>query len=319
LHIKSYQTLPLPAEVETAGVKPATLVAFTEGPAVDASGNVYFSDIINNRIMKLAPDGTRSVFREPSFRTNGQTFDQEGRLYHCEGSEFGPGGGRRVSRTNLATGAYEILTERYDGVRYNSPNDICIDGRGRAYFTDPCYGDRSTMEMEIEGVYRIDTDGTVRRILAQPAIDRPNGIAVTQDSRRMYLVDSSPLKGGGRKIWAFDLDDGGNPFNQRLVHDFAPGRGADGMRLDMDGNLYLAAGVMVPRHPWETRDVPPGVYIMTPEGELLGRIPVHEDLITNLAFGGRDGRTIYITAGKTLYTTRVAVPGQVAYPKWAND
>ena len=125
------------------------------------------------------------------------------------------------------------------------------------------------------------------------------------------------VRRGDRKIWAFELDDGGNPFNQRLVHDFAPGRGADGMRLDIEGNLYLAAGVMVPRYPWETGDVPPGVYIMSPEGNLLGRIPVHEDLITNLAFGGRDGRTIYITAGKTLYTTRVAVPGQVAYPKWA--
>ena len=115
------------------------------------------------------------------------------------------------------------------------------------------------MEMEIEGVYRIDTDGSVRRILAQPAIERPNGIAVTQDSRRLYLVDSSPLKGGNRKIWAFELDDGGNPSNQRLVHDFAPGRGADGMRLDIEGNLYLAAGVMVPRHAWETGDVPPAV------------------------------------------------------------
>jgi len=313
----SYEKLPLPADAETAGVKAATLVAFTEGPAVDAAGNVYFSDIINNRIMKLSPDGTRSVFREPSFRTNGQTFDQQGRLYHCEGSEFGPGGGRRITRTNLESGAYEVLTERYDGLRYNSPNDICIDGRGRAYFTDPCYGDRSIMEMEIEGVYRIDTDGTVRRILAQPAIDRPNGIAVTQDSRRLYLVDSSPLKEGNRKIWVFDLDDDGNPSNQRLVHDFAPGRGADGMRLDMAGNLYLAAGVNVPRHPGETRDVPAGIYIVSPQGNLLGRIPVSEDLITNLAFGGRDGRTIYITAGKTLYTTRVAVPGQVAYPKWA--
>ena len=100
---------------------------------------VYFSDIINNRIMKLAADGTLSVFREPSYRTNGQTFDQQGRLYHCEGAEFGPGGGRRVTRTNLVTGQYEVLTDQYDGVRYNSPNDICVDGQGRIYFTDPCY------------------------------------------------------------------------------------------------------------------------------------------------------------------------------------
>jgi len=143
------------------------------------------------------------------------------------------------------------------------------------------------------------------------------GIAVTQDSRRLYAVDSCPVEGGNRKIWAFDLDAEGNPSGQRLVYDFAPGRGGDGMRLDIEGNLYVAAGVMAPRHPWETADVPPAVYIMTPEGKLLGRIPVSEDLITNLAFGGRDGRTLYITAGKTVFTTRVAVAGQVAYPSWS--
>ncbi|HVW37643.1 MAG TPA: hypothetical protein VHB99_10075, partial [Pirellulales bacterium] len=94
----------------------AAQVAFTEGPAVDAAGNVYFSDIENNRILKLAADGTRSVFREPSHRTNGQTFDREGRLLHCEGAEFGPGGGRRVTRTDLATDEYQVLTDRYEGL-----------------------------------------------------------------------------------------------------------------------------------------------------------------------------------------------------------
>jgi gluconolactonase len=315
--MNTYNKLPLPSGVETAGVKAATLLAFTEGPAVDADGNVYFSDIMSNRIWKLAPDGSRSIFREPSHRTNGQTFDREGRLYHCEGAEFGPGGGRRITRTTLATGHYEVVTERFEGVRYNSPNDICVDGRGRIYFTDPCYSDRSIMEMEVEGVYRIDLDGTVKRMLAQPAIHRPNGIAVTQDSRRLYVIDSCPVEGGNRKVWAFDLDEQGNPSGQRLVYDFAPGRGGDGMRLDQEGNLYVAAGILVPRRPWETIDVPPGIYVMTPEGTLLGRIPIHEDTITNLAFGGPDGRTLYITAGKTLFTTRVAVPGQVAFPRWS--
>ncbi len=307
----------LPSLRTDAPLSAATSVAFTEGPAVDADGNVYFSDIENNRILKMAPDGTRSVFREPSHRTNGQTFDQLGRLLHCEGAEFGPGGGRRVTRTNLATGEYEVLTDRFDGVRYNSPNDICVDGQGRIYFTDPCYGDRSQMEMPIEGVYRIDLDGRVTRILAQPTIERPNGLAVTQDSRRLYVVDSCPVPGGNRKIWAFDLDASGVPSNQRLVHDFAPGRGGDGMRLDMAGNLYVAAGIAWPRHGNETTDVPPGVYKLSPQGELLGRIVIPEDVITNLAFGGPDGRTLYITSGKTLFTTRVDVPGQVAFPRWS--
>jgi gluconolactonase len=322
-----FAQLPLPPGAD-AGVTAATVLAFTEGPACDADGNVYFSDIIGNRIMKLAPDGRCTVFREPSHRTNGQTFDQQGRLYHCEGAEFGPGGGRRVTRTDLRSGSYEVLTERYEGQRYNSPNDICVDGRGRVYFTDPRYGDRSDMEMTIEGVYRIDEGGSVTRIIEQPCVQRPNGIAVTQDCRTLYVVDSCSVPGGNRKIWGFDLDDAGRPGNQRLVFDFAPGRGGDGMRLDIEGNLYVAAGVMTPRGPHETADVPPGIYVISPKlisrsemstmtGELIGRIPIGEDVITNLAFGGADGRTLYVTAGKTLFTTRVAVPGQVAYPRWS--
>jgi gluconolactonase len=310
-----HHELPLPPGV-AGRVAACASIAFTEGPAVDAAGAVYFSDIINDRILKLAPGGALSVFRQPCGRTNGQTFDREGRLLHCEGAEFGPGGARRVTRTDLASGEYTVLTERFEGARYNSPNDIAVDGEGRIYFTDPRYGDRSDLEMDVEAVYRIDPGGRVTRILEPPAVEKPNGIAVTQDGRRLYVVDSSPLPGGNRKVWAFDLARDGTPADRRLVHDFAPGRGGDGMRLDVEGNLWVAAGVLAPRHPHETTGVPPGVYVFTPGGRILGRIPVPEDLITNLAFGGADGRTLYITAGKTLYTARAPVPGQVAYPRF---
>ncbi len=308
-----YTRLPLPSGAEPA--QPATCLVFTEGPAVDAAGNLYFADIEGNRIFKLSPDGARSVFREPSFRCNGQTFDAEGRLYHCEGAEAG--GARRIARTDLTTGEYTVITDRFDGVRYNSPNDICVDGQGRVYFTDPRYGDRADVEMAIEGVYRIDLDGSVRRILKQPAIQRPNGIAVTQDGRTLYLVDSCPVVGGNRKIWVFDLDQHGNPSQQRPLFDFAPGRGADGIRLDTAGNIYAAAGIATPRGPHETADVPPGIYVISPAGELSGRIPIPEDVLTNLAFGGPDGRTLYITAGKTIFQTRTEFAGQVAYPKFS--
>jgi gluconolactonase len=308
---------PWPPGVEPAPLTAVASVAFTEGPAVDADGTVYFSDIINNRILKVAPGGGPwTVFREPSHRTNGQTFDLQGRLLHCEGAEFGPGGGRRVTRTTLATGKYETLTDRYEGRRYNSPNDICVDGQGRIFFTDPRYGDRSGMEMSVEGVYRIDLDGGVTRILDNAAVDRPNGVAVTQDARLLYVVDNCPVAGGNRKVWSFALDPQGAPHDRRLIFDFAPGRGGDGMRIDVDGNLYVAAGLYASRHAEETTDVPTGVYKFSPRGELLGRIPVAEDVITNLAFGGPDGRTIYITAGKSLYMARVPAPGQVAWPKW---
>lgn len=309
---------PLPPGVAAAPTAAAVLV-FTEGPAYDADGSLYYSDIMNNRILKRSPDGAISVFREPSGRTNGNTFDGEGRLLHCEGAEFGPHGNRRITRTDLRTGKYEVLTDRYDGVRYNSPNDICVDGRGRIYFTDPMYFDRTQMEMTVEGVYRIDVDGRVTRILDQSHIDRPNGIAVTQDSRHLYVIDSCPIVGKNRKIWHFDLDDSGTPSNQRLVFDFGGGRGGDGMRLDADGNLWVAAGVNTPRGPHESTAVPCGIYhIDTQTGQLLGRVAIGEDVITNLAFAGPDGKTVYVTAGKTLYTFQTSVAGQVAWPKWKN-
>ncbi|MCZ6673271.1 MAG: SMP-30/gluconolactonase/LRE family protein [Verrucomicrobia bacterium] len=311
-----YSQIGLPTGSVKATV--AAWVAFTEGPAVDANGTVYFSDMVNNRILKLTSDGTLSVFREPSGRTNGQTFDLEGRLLHCEGAEYGPDGGRRITRTNLQSGEYEILTETFEGLRYNAPNDICVDGLGRIYFTDPCYWEasRKEMEMTVEGVYRIDLDGSVTRILKQPAIQRPNGIAVTQNAKKLYLIDSCPVPGGNRKVWDFDLDADGNPENPTVLWDFAPGRGGDGMRLDMEGNIYVAAGIKNPRHANETDEVPPGIYVFTPGGEVSGRIPIPEDAITNLSFGGDDGKTLYVTAGKTLFKTRADIPGQVAYPKW---
>ena len=130
----------------------------------------------------------------------------------------------------MKTGQVTILTERYEGKRYNSPNDLAIDSQGRIYFTDPCYGDRSIMEMDIEGVYRIDVNGSVARVLAQPAIQRPNGIAITPDDKLLFLVDSNPNPGGNRKIWVFDLQADGTLTNQKMIYDFAPGRGGDGMR-----------------------------------------------------------------------------------------
>ncbi|HEX4130820.1 MAG TPA: SMP-30/gluconolactonase/LRE family protein [Pirellulales bacterium] len=318
--MNDFQNVPFPEQFVERPVTVASAVAFTEGPAVDAAGNVYFSDILNNRIYKRTADGRLTIFREPSHRTNGHAFDPQGRLYHCEGAEFGPGGGRRITRTDLMTGQYETITDRYDGVRYNSPNDLCFDAAGRLYFTDPAYDCRGSMEMDVDGVYRIDLDDDapprVTRIVGQPAVQRPNGIAVTLDGRRLYLIDSCPVAGGNRKVWEFDLDAVGNPSNQRQLVDFAPGRGGDGMRLDIEGNLYVAAGVRLPKGPYETTHVPPGVYIFSPEGQLRGRIDMPEDRLTNLAFGGADGRTLYITSGKTLFTTRVRIPGQVAYPKW---
>lgn len=296
---------------------PAVGIAFTEGPACDARGNLYFTDIINNRILVLDAGAKYfRVFRTPSGRANGLLFDAAGRLLACEGNEFGPNdGNRRVTRTDLTTGTVEVLTDRYEGKRYNAPNDIAACSNGQLFFTDPSYYDRTTMELDHDSVYRIDTNGTVTRVLSQPQIHRPNGIALSPDERTMYLVDSCPIEGGNRKIWAFDLASNGTLANQRLVFDFAPGRGGDGMCVDSQGTLYIAAGVAQPRNPYETTSVAPGVYAIRPDGELLGRIPVYEDVITNCTWGGPDLKTLYITAGKTVYQTRVEIPGWVVHRK----
>src|SRR6185369_9643094 len=157
-------------------------------------------------------------------------------------------------------------------------------------------------------------DGAVVRVLSQPAIQRPNGIAITPDGKTLYVIDSHPQVGGHRKIWAFSVPADGTLSDQRLVYDFGKGRGGDGMRLDSKGNLWVAAGISVKRGPGETLDNPPGVYVIAPEGKLLGFIPIPENLITNLAWGGNDRKTLYVTAGKTLYQITTQVAGYALYP-----
>jgi len=309
--------VPLPPDVVAADAKviPGAVVCFLEGPAVDAEGNVFFSDISGNRILKMDTSGKVSVFRADSGRTNGNCFDALGRLISCEGAENGPGGRRRMVRTDMKTGEITVLTEKYEGKRYNSPNDVCVDSTGRIWFTDPRYGaDRSDLEMDVEAVYRIDPNGKVARVLSQPAVEKPNGIAISPDDRTLYVIDSNPREGGNRKVWAFDVSPDGKPDNQRLVYDFGKGRGGDGMRLDMKGNLWVAAGISYRRSAGETTEVPPGIYVISPQGKLLGRVPIQEDLLTNLAFGGPERKTLYITAGKTLYKVPVNVSGYALYP-----
>jgi gluconolactonase len=311
--------------VQEPKVEIAATVCFLEGPAVDADGSVFFSDIAGNRIMRMDSKGALSVFRADSGRTNGNCFDARGRLISCEGGEQGAGR-RRIVRSDLSRNQMDVLTEKYESKRYNAPNDLCVDTRGRVWFTDPYYGpDRGHLEMDVEGVYRIDPVAVpsdrevwkVMRVLTQKQVERPNGIAITPDDKTLYVIDSHPRPGGNRKIWAFDVAKDGTLDRQRLVYDFGKGRGGDGMKLDMDGNLWVAAGISVLRGPGETLDNPPGVYVISPQGKLLKRIPIPENLITNLAFGGPERKTLYVTAGKTVYRVQSPVSGYALYPPLA--
>ena len=311
-----HHKLPSPADLvpaDTVAAAGAT-ICFLEGPAWDGNGTLYFSDVAGNRILKMDEAGKISTFRADSGQTNGNAFDAQGRLLSCEGGELAPGR-RRVVRTDLKTSAITVLADKYEGKRFNSPNDVCVDPAGRVWFTDPRYSpNRADLEMDVEAVYRISTDGKVTRVLTQKEIDRPNGIAVAPDGKTLYVIDSHPGVGRNRKIWAFPIDGNGSLGERRLVYDFKKGRGGDGMRVDVRGNLWIAAGISVLRGPGETLDVPPGIYVMQPDGTLLGRVPVPENLITNLSFGGPDHKTIYVTAGKTIYRFPTNVAGFSVMP-----
>jgi gluconolactonase len=308
LHPSDFTAVP-PESVTSAG-----FATFLEGPAEGPDGAIYFSDVKGDRLLRRASDGEITVFRFPSGRANGNVFDLDGRLVTCEGSEYGPGGGRRIVRTDVATGVLTVLTDRFDGARYNSPNDVTVDGKGRIFFTDPCYNTHTPLEQDLEAVYRLDPDGAVERIVEQPAIERPNGIAIAPNNDELYLVDSNHSVGGHRKVWAFQLDDAGRVHDQRLVWDFAPGHGGDGVEVAADGTLFVCAGINSPRSAGETSLYPTGVYLLSPAGDALQRIPVPEDVISNCCFGGEDLRTLYITAGKTLYQVSAMREGYHAFP-----
>lgn len=296
--------LMIPAILAGQQVEIATSVAFTEGPAVDREGNVYFSEMVSLRIMKLSAKGELSTFRERSNNANGLLIDPQGRLVACEGAEstrtgvpvkFKP----QVTRTDLRTGKVEVLADQYQGKPFVAPNDVTIDGKGRLYFTDPTAG----------AVYRFDGPGKLARILSTPDIQRPNGIQISPDDKTLYLIEANNAQGGARMIRAYDLKEDGTAGNMRVHYNFYPGRSADGMSIDTQGNLYASAGMNQLRGTAETLDTKTGVYVISPQGKLLKFIPIGEDFITNNAFGGPDMKTLYVTAGKTLYKFRTDVAG----------
>ena len=282
----------------------ATSVAFTEGPAVDRDGNVYFTEMVSLRIMKLSAAGVLSTFREQSNDANGLLIDPQGRLIACEGAESNRTGVAvkfkpQVTRTDVRSGKIEVLADNYQGQPFVGPNDVTIDGKGRLYFTDLPGG----------AVYRIDVPGRITRILAAPDIQRPNGIQISPDDRTLYLVEANGTQGGARMIRAYDLAADGTVSHMRVHYNFYPGRSADGMSIDTAGNLYASAGMNQLRGTSETLDNKTGVYVISPQGRLLKVIPIPEDFITNNAFGGPDMKTLYVTAGKTLYKIRNDIAG----------
>jgi gluconolactonase len=309
-------TCALNAEPVTKG-KPVNhgSVGAGEGPAWSPKGGMYFSG--GNRITRRDMDGKTSVFREQSGGSNGLLFDHEGRLVVCESQA------RRITRTEL-DGSVTVLADQFDGHRFNSPNDLTIDSKGRIYFSDPRYGRRETMEMKdaqgklVEGVYRIDAPGKVARVITHEA-DRPNGVLVSPRDQYLYVADNNNNNvGAARKLWRFNLKADGSidAASRKLIFDWENGRGPDGVKMDRKGRLFVAAGLNKPHLPAETADrFKGGVYILSPEGKLLEFVAIPNDEVTNCAFGGDDLKTLFITAGGTLWSVGVDMPGRVPYER----
>lgn len=302
--IRAFVSLALASIAAAQEPQLAATLTFTEGPTVAPDGSVYFTEVVNQRIMKLGTDGKLTVFRENSNVANGLLFDPEGRLIACEGATFQrPGvkvsGIPRVTRTNMKTGQIEVLAESFEGKPLTGPNDVTIDSKGRLYFT----------ELGGAAVYRIDAPGKIARILAAPDVQNPNGIQISPDDRMLYLVEANQAQGGARLIRAYDLQADGSVTNMRVHFDFSPGRSADGMSIDTEGNLWAAAGLNHTRGTSETLDTKCGVHVISPQGKRILFIPIVEDTITNTAFGGADMKTLYITAGKNLYQVRTDIAG----------
>ena len=284
-----------------------------EGPAWHPRLGVLSSGA--GHIWQLDRNGKSGIYRKDA-GTNGLLFDAMGRLLACEPEK------RRVTRTEL-DGTITVLTDRYQGKRYNTPNDITVDSQGRIYFSDPRYGPRDSMEIRdekgrtVEGVYRIDPDNSVHRVIGRE-VDRANGVLVSADDRYLYVADNTHDRvGAARNLWRFDLNKDGTVgvASKKLIYDWGKGRGPDGVKQDQQGRLFVAAGLNRPSPPAEpATDVNGGIYVLSGEGKLLAFLSVPTDEVTNCAFGGDDLRTLYITGGGTLYSIRTTTPGRVVFP-----
>jgi gluconolactonase len=254
---------------------------FTEGPTCDAAGNVFFTDQPNDRIMKWSVDGKLSTFLQPAGRANGMFFDAKGNLIACADEN-------NQMWSIAPDGKVTVLIKDYEGKLLCGPNDVWMHPDGALYFTDPFYKrswwKHDKKPQEGEYVYRLSPD---RQKLTRVATDlkQPNGIIGTPDGRRLFVADI-----GASRTYVYDIQPEGGLANKKLFCEM----GSDGMTLDAEGNLYLTGR---------------GVTVFDSTGQRLQRIDVPESWTANVSFGGKEHKTLFITASKSLYSIELRVKG----------
>ncbi len=273
---------------------------FTEGPVWDGSG-LRFTDIRASRIMRFDPrTGACDAVAEDTNHANGLALDREGRLIVCEG------GGRRMARYD-AGGERVTLAESFEGARLNSPNDAIVDSRGRIWFTDPRYGDQTGKELDHDSVYRLDPRDGGGFDIARVTFDtsRPNGLALSPDERTLYVAESPPAPEGSRQLRAYPVNADGTLGEHRVLHDFGPDRGIDGMRVDAGGFVVAACG-------WAEGGPGPRIGVFAPDGTVVAEHPVPTNP-TNCCFGEDDLMTLFVTGyDGRLYRARTDRRGRRA-------
>ncbi|MDQ0106259.1 gluconolactonase [Chitinophaga terrae (ex Kim and Jung 2007)] len=267
-----------------AGAQPVLVssqFAFTEGPAADKKGNIYFTDQPNNAIWKYDTKGKLSLFLDKAGRANGLYFDRKGNLIACadEKDELW-----LISPKKKVT----VLVNNFGNRRLNGPNDVWVAPDGGIFFTDPYYQreywDRKQPDIKEQRVYYL-APGAKEPVIAAEDFKKPNGIIGTKDGKTVYVAD---IDGG--KIYRYAVGEGGKLVNQEAVTNFT----TDGMALDEDGNLYLCGN---------------GIRVINKNGEQIGHIPIPESWTANACFGGKDGKLLFVTAGKSIYTVKMNVKG----------
>ena len=256
--------------------------SFTEGPASDKNGNIFFTDQPNDKIIKWnEADNTLSVFKEPAGRSNGLYFDHEGNLLAAADNK------NELWRIN-SNGLVDTLITNFEGKKLNGPNDIWVNNKGGIYFTDPYYQrpywERTEPEITENRVYYLSPDMKNITIAVNDFI-RPNGIIGTPDSKTLYIADI-----GDGKTYSYSINEDGSLTNKTLFTEM----GSDGMTIDNKGNVYLTGE---------------GVTIFNLKGEKIHHIPVNEEWTANVTFGGKNQNILFITAKGSIYTLKMNVHG----------